>query len=128
MAKGDWAIVVGIKSYADPGLAGLEGPENDAKEFHDWVVSDAGGGVPKDQAKLIRSSDYGPPFTSAATAMPTQEAIKAAFDHLMTMADANAAKGLGRVVGDRLYLFFSGHGFAPDQDDGLTALLTANAS
>jgi hypothetical protein len=128
MARNDWAIVVGIKNYVDPDLAGLEGPENDAKEFHDWVVSSEGGAVPKGQATLIRSSDYHPPFKDPATAMPTQEAIKAAFDHLLAIADENEKKGLGREIGNRLYVFFSGHGFAPDQDDELTALLTADAS
>ncbi len=128
MGKDDWAIVVGIKNYADPDLAGLEGPEIDAKEFYDWVVSDNGGDVPPGQAKLILSADYHPPFTSPATAMPTQEKIKAAFDHLLSIADENEKKWFGREIGNRLYLFFSGHGFAPDQQDELVALLTANAS
>jgi hypothetical protein len=128
MAKEDWAIVVGIKNYFDPNLSGLEGPENDAMEFYDWVVSDDGGAVPKGQAKLILSSDYNPPFTSAAAAMPTAEAIKFAFDHLRSIADENEAKGVGREVGRRLYLFFAGHGFAPANRDDLTALLTAEAS
>lgn len=128
MARDDWAIVVGIKNYVDPDLAGLQGPENDAKDFYDWVVSSDGGAVPKGQATLIRSSDYHPPFKDPATAMPNPEAIKAAFDHLLSIADQNEKKGLGREVGNRLYLFFSGHGFAPAQHDELTALLTANAS
>ena len=34
MAKNDWAIVVGIMNYADPNLAGLQGPENDATDFY----------------------------------------------------------------------------------------------
>ncbi|PYQ62101.1 MAG: hypothetical protein DMF53_13870, partial [Acidobacteria bacterium] len=130
MGAEDWAIVVGIKSYFDPGLAGLEGPENDAREFYDWVVSADGGAVPKAQAQCILSSDYHPPFASAAAAMPTAEAIKGAFDHLRSIADANvkAENGLGWTVGKRFYLFFSGHGFAPSQNDELTALLTAEAS
>lgn len=128
MAKDDWAIVVGIKSYFDPDLAGLQGPETDATEFHRWVVAADGGAVPAGQATLIRSSDYHPPFTSEASAMPTADAIKVAFDHLRSMADENEGKGLGRVVGRRLYLFFAGHGFAPAHRDDLTALLTAEAS
>lgn len=128
MAAHDWAIVVGIKDYADPGLAGLQGPENDARDFHKWVTSSDGGDVPKGQVALITSSDYHPPFADAASAKPTQEAIKLAFDHLLSVATANEESGLGRVIGDRLYLFFSGHGFAPDSDDQLAALLMANAS
>jgi hypothetical protein len=128
LAKDDWAIVVGIKSYFDPDLAGLQGPETDAREFHDWVIRSDGGAVPEGQAKCILSSDYDPPFATAAAAMPTAEAVKVAFDHLRSIADENEAKGNGRVVGDRLYLFFSGHGFAPAHRDDLTALLTAEAS
>jgi hypothetical protein len=127
MAKDDWAIVVGIKSYLDPALAGLQGPENDAREFYDWVVSPAGGAVPKPQAKLILSSDF-PPFTTAPEAMPTAKAITAAFEHLRTVAAQNAEKGLGRTVGRRLYVFLSGHGFAPARSVELTALLTAEAT
>jgi hypothetical protein len=128
VGKDDWGIVVGIKSYVDPDLAGLQGPENDAREFYDWIVADDGGAVPKGQATRILSSDYHPPFASAAAAMPTAEAIKLAFDHLRSIADENGEKGAGRLVGDRLYLFFSGHGFAPAHRDDQTALLTAEAS
>lgn len=128
MAKNDWAIVVGIMNYADPNLAGLQGPENDATDFYNWVVASDGGAVPSGQAILIKSSDFHPPFKDPASAGPTAEAIKAAFDHLLSVADENETNGLGRTIGDRLYLFFSGHGFAPAQNDDLTALLTANAS
>jgi hypothetical protein len=128
VGKDDWAIVVGIKNYFDPNLRGLEGPETDAAEFHRWVVADEGGGVPPGQATLIRSSDYGPPFLAPEKAMPTAEIIKAACDHLLAVASENESKGLGRVVGHRLYLFFAGHGFAPTHRDDLTALLTAEAS
>ena len=128
MAKDDWAIVVGVKAYFDPDLAGLEGPENDANEFHQWVVSDSGGGVPPGQAQLILSSMYNPPFQAVSAAMPTAEAVKSAFDHLKSIAEENEEKGNGRVVGRRLYLFFSGHGFAPSHRDDLTAMLTAEAN
>ena len=128
MAKDDWAIVVGVKAYFDSHLAGLEGPENDANEFYQWAVSDDGGAVPKGQAQLILSSMYNPPFKAATDAMPTAEAVKAAFDHLKSIAEENGENGNGRVVGRRLYLFFSGHGFAPSHRDDLTAILTADAN
>ncbi len=127
MARDDWAIAVGVKSYFDPDLGGLEGPENDANEFYKWVVSNDGGAVPPGQAQLILSSMYHPPFQSATDAMPTAEAVKVAFDHLRSIADENQKKENGRVVGRRLYLFFSGHGFAPSHRDDLTAMLTAEA-
>src|SRR5258706_190811 len=128
MARNDWAISVGISAYFDPGLPLVEGPENDAQEFHDWVISPKGGAVRKGQAQLILSKQYKPPFATVAAAMPTAQALKLSFDHLRSIADQNEAKNLGRIVGDRLYLFFSGHGFAPSQNDGLTAMLTAEAS
>lgn len=127
MAKDDWAIVVGVKTYFDPDLGGLEGPENDANEFYNWAVSPDGGAVPRKQAQRILSSLYHPPFPTATDAMPTAEAVKVAFDHLKSIADENETKGKGRVVGRRLYLFFSGHGFAPSHRDDLTAMLTADA-
>jgi hypothetical protein len=128
MAKDDWAIVAGVKTYFDPDLGGLEGPENDANEFYQWVVSDGGGAVARGQAQLILSSMYHVPFQSASDAMPTAEAVKASFDHLKSIADENEQNGNGRVVGRRLYLFFSGHGFAPSHRDDLTAMLTADAN
>jgi hypothetical protein len=129
MSKDDWAVVVGIQTYFDAGsLGALSGPENDAKAFHDWVTSKPGGEVPKGQAKLILSSQFKQPFPTAADAMPTADAIKDAFDHLKSVANENAENGNGLTVGDRLYIFLAGHGFAPSLDDQLTALLTAEAS
>jgi hypothetical protein len=128
MQNDDWAIVVGVKAYFDPDLAGLEGPENDANEFYQWAISDDGGAVPPGQAQLILSSMYNPPFKAATDAMPTAEAVKIAFDHLRSIAAENGENDNGRVVGRRLYLFFSGHGFAPSHRDDLTAMLTADAS
>lgn len=128
MGKDDWAISVGVKDYFDSDLAGLEGPENDANEFHQWVISEDGGAVPTGQAQLILSSLYKPPFKSASDALPTAEAVKEAFDHLRSIAEENEKQENGRVVGRRLYLFFSGHGFAPSHRDDLTAMLTAEAN
>src|SRR3954452_5954523 len=129
MGRNDWAIVIGIQSYFDTkGLAALEGSENDASAFYTWVTSPDGGAVPQEQAALIVSSAFKPPFNSQADAMPTAEAIKLAFDHLKEIADENDERGLGLSVGDRLYIFMAGHGFAPSLDDQLTALLTAEAS
>lgn len=131
MGKNDWAVVVGIDTYYDSGsLGALLGPENDAQEFYQWVVSPTGGDVPEGQAKLILSSQYKSkqPFASPADAMPTAAAIKLAFDHLQSIAEENDDKGIGLTVGDRLYIFMAGHGFAPSVRDELTALLTAEAS
>jgi hypothetical protein len=120
----DWAIVVGIRSYIEPTLQGLEGPENDARDFFEWVTSADGGGVPAAQAKLILSSQFTAPDVN-----PTAETIHAWFDYLATVDEEFKQKQRRRgAFGRRLWIFFAGHGFAPDIDDKLTALLTAEAT
>jgi hypothetical protein len=123
MAKDDWAIVVGIKLY--PGLTNLDGPENDAKAFYDWVVSPMGGDVPKEKVALILSSEF-PAAAVPSQAEPTAARVQQAFDDLQDVADANQAAGNGLRVGRRLYIYLSGHGCAPRFNDA--ALLTANAT
>jgi len=117
MAEKDWAIVVGIKTY--PGLSSLDGPGNDAQDFYDWLTAADGGNVPKAQVTLILSPE--PPPTKPTGAPPTPEKITEAFDVLDDFANANNGN-----VGRRLYLYFSGHGFAPDFEQA--ALLMANAT
>lgn len=123
MAASDWAIVVGINDY--PELGSLNGPENDARDFHQWVLT--GGEVPAARARLICSSDFKPPaFESYIDAKPTMEAISKEFQRLDLEAQKSENAQLGRTVGRRLYLYFSGHGFGPDLEDA--ALLMANAT
>lgn len=139
----DWAIVVGINEY--PGLGNLNGPENDAQDFYDWLVSPDGGQVPiktdqlrlnpatlnyppfvpGHQLKLIKSSDFSPPFGGVDTAKPTDAEVHQAFSELATIAAFNKKQGNGYRIGRRLYLYFAGHGFAPSFEDA--ALLMANA-
>lgn len=131
MAKNnkDYAVIVGIQTYPafDPD-GPLEGPENDARAFYEWVKSPAGGNVPdnKEHISLFVSSDYGPPFATLEDAKPMAQDIQKAFERLQNKADANDAKGDGLQVGRRLYLYMAGHGFAPRDDQ--TALLMANAA
>jgi hypothetical protein len=82
--------------------------------------------VPAGQAKFIRSSDYSPPFASVASAMPTAQAIKLAFDHLRSVATPTRPR-VRRSQWTAALPVFAGHGFAPAHDDNLTAL-TADAS
>ncbi len=123
MANDDWAVVVGVRLYPD--LGNLDGPENDARAFHDWLLSPQGGAVPSEQIALILSSDYDPaPVPSRAE--PTTLRVQQAFEDLQDVAEHNAAAGNGRRVGRRLYIYLSGHGCAPRLND--SALLTANAT
>jgi hypothetical protein len=118
----DWAVVVGLSRY--PELGDLDGPENDARAFHDWLTQRAG--VPAEHTKLIVSSDFVPPATTALKARPTSERIEEAFDELCEVARQNDARMEGLKVGRRLYIFLAGHGFTPSGDEA--ALLMANAT
>ncbi len=124
MGQRDWAVVVGIRHY--PELGDLNGPENDALAFRDWLVAPNGGAVPQKQIQLILSSDFNVPFSSAVNAEPNTQRIQMAFENLQELATANSNKGNGLLVGDRLYIYMSGHGCAPRFKDA--ALLTANAT
>jgi hypothetical protein len=126
----DYAIVVGIGSY--PGLGAtqtqprnLEGPDNDALEIYDWITSAGGGDVPKENVALVRSSNY-PAASQALGALPGKQQIIDAFDNLDAIAEANDQANLGLRVGRRLYLYMSGHGFAPRRREG--AVFVANAT
>src|SRR5262245_47680846 len=110
MAATDWGIVVGITRY--PELENLDGSENDAQAFYDWLVSPTGGNVPARQVALILSSAF-PAVTTAVRAEPSAYHIAQAFDDLVDVANANRAAGNGLQVGRRLYIYLSGHGFAP---------------
>ena len=122
MAADDRAIVVGISHY--PGLdteeTKLAGPENDARDFIEWLTSSAGGDVPNGSVCRILSSDYSP-AADPSRAKPTTEALREAIDQLHDLG-----KNHGGRAGRRLYLFLAGHGFAPDVDEA--ALLMANAA
>ena len=128
--KRDWAIVVGVEVYPDPSFGNsLRAPENDAKSFRDWLVSESGGNLLKSHVKLILSSDYRQPFRDARRAKPTAARITDEFKKLDAIAEENQRKGQGSKVGRRLYLYFAGHGCAPrnpNEDEAL--LLTANAT
>lgn len=123
MSKDDWAIVAGLNHY--PGLGDLGGPENDARAFHAWLTSPAGG-VPKEQAKLILSSHFQPLADSADAARPTIERIEDEFKNLELVAQRNNDALRGLQVGRRLYIYLAGHGFAPREEESV--LLMANAT
>jgi hypothetical protein len=119
MNKEDFGIIVGINQY--PELGALSGPENDATDFRDWLISPEGGAVPPENVTLITCPQ--PPATSVFQAQPTTVQLDNAFEHLHVRANED---GRGGVAGRRLYIFLAGHGFAPNLEDA--ALLMANAS
>ena len=117
MAKNDHAIVVGIARYPDPDFGDLGSPENDANAFYEWLISPEGGDVPKGNIELIVSSQFHPPFASRSDALPSTAEVHRALDRLHDHANQNAKAGNGMKIGRRLYLFFSGHGFSPTEDN-----------
>ncbi len=115
----DWALIVGVSHYRDQRFGDLQGPERDAKDFYAWVTSPTGGGIRrKRQVRMILSA-------RSAKPKPTVEQITEFFEDLESLAKTNAAKEKGFTIGRRLYIFLSGHGFKPTDEE--TALLTANA-
>ena len=127
MPENDYGVVIGIKDYpAFDAHNPLLGPENDAQDFYNWVTKPNGGGVPIHNVKLILTRDYGPPFPTPGAARPMVMDIQSAFEDLQTLAERNEKAGNGYRVGRRLYIYMSGHGFAPTVED--TGLLMANAT
>ncbi|AKJ03457.1 caspase domain-containing protein [Archangium gephyra] len=118
MNADDFGIVVGINHY--PELGNLGGPENDARDFREWLISTEGGAVPPDNVTLITCPQ--PPASSPWEARPTTVELDTAFERLLVRADE---EGRGGFAGRRLYIFLAGHGFAQNIEDA--ALLMANA-
>jgi len=110
----DYALVVGIAEY--PGLTNLVGPDTDAQAVHDWLVDPTGGNLDEQNVELIRSSQFDP--VDPQDPKPASGGVKAALLRI-------AAK-TQQASGNRLYMYFSGHGFAPTLEEG--ALFTAEAS
>ena len=123
MPLADRALVVGINVY--PGIGPLSGAENDANDFYDWVVDPKGGNVAKENAKKILSTDFPKPG-GVADARPAEEEFRAFFSGINSASRQNNTDGIGLKAGNRLWLFFSGHGFAPSLDR--SGVLMANAT
>ena len=120
----DYALVVGINRY--PKIKKLTGAQTDAEEFYNWVTDPAGGGVAKTNALLLRSSDFDPP-PDPDDERPDKVLVEEFFTrHRQCRRGQQCVAGDGlQAPGARLWLFFSGHGFAPSLDR--SGVLMANA-
>jgi len=133
MNEKDYGVVVGISKYGSI-KPELEGPEKDAMEFYNWLVSSDGGAIPKNNVGLVLSSNW---HTSLPANLnsdvysfePTLTRVTAEFAKLIRLTVNNSGKGVPRV-GRRLYIYLSGHGITPRVDPttsmGLSGLLMAN--
>jgi hypothetical protein len=124
MGKTDWAIVVGIQSY--PEMPALEGPDNDALDFYNWLIDEKGGAVPPKQTKLIITPKNKIPFKNPEKAVPTYVQIEREAYRLVKLAKKKPLKDNHKYIGRRLYMYYAGHGFAPREEQ--TALIMANAT
>jgi len=123
MPLADRALIVGIDRY--PALGPLSGAERDATEFYKWVTT-AGGVDPANATSIVSSAFERAPELKPWAEQPAQQAIDDFFHAVQATSDENDAAGEGPQVGKRLYMYFSGHGFAPALDK--SGVLMANAS
>lgn len=126
MENTDRAIVVGIQCY--PGIGMLDGPDNDAHDFCDWLTAENGGGLKPKNVKLIVTPTKKMAVKKAEKAVPVYQQVQDEVNRLIAEANKNPRKGddSHKYIGRRLYLYFAGHGFA-FREEG-TALIMANAT
>ncbi len=82
------AVVVGISDYQSPQIPDLQFADSDAVAFADWLKSDAGGRVAAEDIAVLTNEKA------------TNARIGAALDELVEVAKE----------GDRIIIYFSGHG------------------
>lgn len=102
MAANDFAVIIGINDYPD--FTQLSGPIDDASRFRDWIIDKSGGDIPDSHVKLI-TSEPNPPT-------PVQKMV----DKALVAIKEQVEQGFNKEA-RRLYFYFSGHGFADDDDD-----------
>lgn len=126
MTLPDYAVVVGIQTYPyfgpDGTPATLQAPVRNAEAIGDWLTKK--GGVPddKDHYHLIVDSVDG----AGAISEPTKAKIEESLHRIARRAQEQKDKGLGELIGRRLYIYMSGHGWSPSVQQ--SCLFTANAS
>ena len=124
MPRNDYAILVGISHYPAEGFPPLEGPPRDVQRFYDWLIDPQGGDVDPDNITRLLSPDP-PPQVTSDMAPPQFGDFQVAFQHLVT----GGGRSIQNHSQNRLYLYFSGHGFCEIRNQmPQAALYAANAS
>jgi hypothetical protein len=124
MPRDDYAILMGISHYADPGFPPLQGPPRDVARFHQWLIDPKGGDVNPNQITSI-VSPASPANVNPDQTPPTFNDFQSTFKQLITGGGNN----IQYHSNSRLYLYFSGHGFCEYQNAmPHAAIYAANAS
>ncbi len=119
-----YAIVVGINNY--PGIGPLTGARADAEEFAKWLIHPDGGALPKDNVRKVLLTDAEEvAITKTHGARPTHDEIDYALEYVRDELKKKLEADPACWERSRIYLYFAGHGFAPQGGEG--ALLLANA-
>jgi len=116
-----FAVVVGIDIY--PGIRNLNFARGDAEAFAKWLKDPNGGALPTNNVELILEQG---PFAKPDDAKPTREAVNRALRKVHTAARTAFTADPTRWLNSRLYVYFSGHGLAPEPSE--VAVLMADAS
>ena len=116
----DFAVVVGVARYPELSAEGvavdLDGPNNDALAVRDWLIDPDGGRLEPANVRMARSADFDP--IDPLDPQPARARIERELKWVEQQTEASA--------GNRLYLYFSGHGFSPVLEEG--AVFTAEAT
>jgi hypothetical protein len=127
LAAQDHAILVAISKYRDDSrYPDLEGPLNDYKSFHDWLLDQNGGDVPKENIHFV--------VTNGELASMPNPRPKEAADLEWEPSKKAFIKKMEKVIQDptgayvtrpdaRLYMYFAGHGFSSDWESLQSAAL-----
>ena len=113
-----FALLVGINDYPLTSYSSLKGPPNDLNIVRDWLMNDAK--VPKENVVVSASPD--PAETSNSDYPPTANQIWAKLRDLVFEPGSDAVR---YRPNDRIYLYFSGHGFSSYVDERPHAALFA---
>ncbi|MDB5513601.1 MAG: hypothetical protein JWQ17_359 [Tardiphaga sp.] len=122
----DWALVVGIANYPRYGKTpaepnNLRAPINDAIAMEKFLREQLG---VKNITLLTSVQNNGAAWVERPP-RPVRDDIDQWITDLVVKSDENVNAGKGPQVGRRLYLYFSGHGLAPEKSK--RALVTSNA-
>jgi uncharacterized caspase-like protein len=119
-----YAVVVGINRY--PGISDLSGARADADQFAAWLTDPEGGALPDENVKRVSvSEDDEARYDSADAARPTGDEVDTALKHVRNGLLQKLEVDPTLWEESRIYLYFAGHGFAPQGGEG--ALFLANA-